>query len=130
MIIGDTWQWTPFVFIVLLAALESLDQEVREAALVDGASRWQSFRHITMPAILPVTTTIVLIRLIEGFKIIDMPNILLGGGPGHGHPVDDAPGLHRLEHAQPRAVGGDRLPAADPRHGRRDGLRQLRRAAG
>ena len=82
MIIGDTWQWTPFVFIVLLAALESLDQEVREAALVDGASRWQSFRHITLPAILPVTTTIVLIRIIEGFKIIDMPNILLGGGPG------------------------------------------------
>jgi multiple sugar transport system permease protein len=82
VIIGDTWQWTPFVFIVLLAALEGLDQEVREAALVDGASRWQSFRHITVPAILPVTTTIVLIRLIEGFKIIDMPNILLGGGPG------------------------------------------------
>ena len=82
VIIGDTWQWTPFVFIVLLAALESLDQEVREAALVDGASRWQSFRSITLPAILPVTTTIILIRLIEGFKIIDMPNILLGGGPG------------------------------------------------
>ena len=82
VIIGDTWQWTPFVFIVLLAALESLDQEVREAALVDGASRWQSFRHITMPALLPVTTTIILIRIIEGFKIIDMPNILLGGGPG------------------------------------------------
>ena len=82
VIIGDTWQWTPFVFIVLLAALESLDQEVREAALVDGASRWQAFRNITLPAILPVTTTIILIRLIEGFKIIDMPNILLGGGPG------------------------------------------------
>ena len=82
VIIGDTWQWTPFVFIVLLAALEGLDQEVREAALVDGASRWQSFVHITLPAILPVTTTIVLIRMIEGFKIIDMPNILLGGGPG------------------------------------------------
>src|SRR5207247_10245032 len=83
-IICDTWQWTPFVFIVLLAALESLDQEVREAALVDGAGRWQAFRHITLPAILPVTTTIVLIRLIEGFKIIDMPNILLGGGHGTG----------------------------------------------
>jgi multiple sugar transport system permease protein len=82
VLIGDTWQWTPFVFIVLLAALESLDQEVREAALVDGASRWQSFVHITLPAILPVSTTVVLIRMIEGFKIIDMPNILLGGGPG------------------------------------------------
>jgi len=82
VLIGDTWQWTPFVFIVLLAALESLDQEVREAALVDGASRWQSFVNITLPAILPVSTTIVLIRMIEGFKIVDMPNILLGGGPG------------------------------------------------
>lgn len=82
VIIGDTWQWTPFVFIVLLAAIESLDLEVHEAALVDGANRRQSFAHITLPALLPVMTTIVLIRLIEGFKIIDMPNILLGGGPG------------------------------------------------
>src|SRR5678816_331124 len=57
-------------------------RDSREAALVDGAGRWQSFRHITMPAILPVTTTIILIRMIEGFKIIDMPNTLLGGGPG------------------------------------------------
>ncbi len=55
---------------------------MREAALVDGASRFRSFIHITLPAILPVSTTIVLIRMIEGFKIIDMPNILTGGGPG------------------------------------------------
>jgi multiple sugar transport system permease protein len=82
VLIGDAWQWTPFMFIVLLAALEALDQEVLEAALVDGASRWQSFVHITIPAILPVTTTIILIRIIESFKIIDMPNILTGGGPG------------------------------------------------
>lgn len=82
ILIGDAWQWTPFVFIVLLAALEGLDQEVREAALVDGASRFRSFIHITLPAVLPVTTTIILIRLIEGFKIVDMPNILTGGGPG------------------------------------------------
>jgi multiple sugar transport system permease protein len=82
VIIGDAWQWTPFVFIVLLAALEGLDHEVREAAFVDGASHWQTFRHITIPAILPVGTTIILIRLIEGFKIVDMPNILTGGGPG------------------------------------------------
>jgi multiple sugar transport system permease protein len=82
VIIGDAWQWAPFVFIVLLAALEGQDQEVGEAAFVDGASRWQTFRHITLPAILPVSTTIVLIRMIEGFKIVDMPNILTGGGPG------------------------------------------------
>jgi multiple sugar transport system permease protein len=82
VIIGDAWQWTPFVFIVLLAALEGQDQEVAEAAFVDGASRWQTFLHITLPAILPVSTTIVLIRMIEGFKIVDMPYILTGGGPG------------------------------------------------
>jgi multiple sugar transport system permease protein len=70
------------MFIVLLAALEGQDQEVQEASLVDGASRWQTFRHISFPAIVPVSTTIVLIRMIESFKIIDMPNILTGGGPG------------------------------------------------
>jgi multiple sugar transport system permease protein len=82
VIIGDSWQWIPFMFIVLLAALEARDQEVLEASWVDGASRFATFRQITLPAILPVSTTLVLIRLIESFKIIDMPNILLGGGPG------------------------------------------------
>jgi len=82
VMIGDIWQWTPFMFIVLLAALEGLDVEVTEAALVDGASRSQVFRYTTLPALLPVSTTIVLIRMIEGFKIIDLPNILTNGGPG------------------------------------------------
>ena len=130
MIIGDTWQWTPFVFIVLLAALEGLDQEVHEAALVDGASRWQSFRHITMPALLPVTTTIVLIRLIEGFKIIDMPNILLGGGPGTATQSMTLQAYIDWNTLNLGRIGGGRLPAADPRHGRRDGLRELRPAPG
>jgi multiple sugar transport system permease protein len=82
VMIGDIWQWTPFLFIVLLAALEGQDQEVLEAAHVDGASRWQAFRHITVPAILPVSTTVILIRMIEAFKIVDLPNILTNGGPG------------------------------------------------
>jgi multiple sugar transport system permease protein len=82
VMIGDIWQWTPFMFIVLLAALEGQDQEVLEAAHVDGASRWQAFRHITFSAILPVSTTVVLIRMIEAFKIVDLPNILTNGGPG------------------------------------------------
>jgi multiple sugar transport system permease protein len=82
VLIGDIWQWTPFMFIVLLAALEGQDTEVTEAALVDGANRRQVFTHITLPALLPVTTTILLIRMIEGFKIIDLPNILTNGGPG------------------------------------------------
>lgn len=82
VLIGDVWQWTPFAFIVLLAALQSVPQEQVEAAAVDGASRWQVFRHITFPYLLPASATLVLIRLIEGFKIVDLPNILTNGGPG------------------------------------------------
>ncbi len=82
VMLGDAWQWTPFMFIVLLAALESQDVETVEAAMVDGANRWQTFRHVTLPGILPVCTTVILIRLIEAFKIIDLPNVLTNGGPG------------------------------------------------
>ncbi|MCS6773195.1 MAG: sugar ABC transporter permease [Anaerolineae bacterium] len=82
VMIGDLWQWTPFMFIVLLAALEGQEVEPVEAAIVDGANSWQIFRHITLPAILPVSATLILIRIIEAFKIIDLPNILTNGGPG------------------------------------------------
>ena len=82
VMIGDIWQWTPFMFIVLLAALEGQSVELIEAALVDGANRWQTFWHITLPQILPVSTTLILIRMIEAFKIIDLPNVLTNGGPG------------------------------------------------
>jgi multiple sugar transport system permease protein len=82
VMIGDVWQWTPFIFIVLLAAIETLPHELTEAAVVDGANRWQVFWRITFPLILPATTTVVLIRIIEGFKIVDLPNVLTNGGPG------------------------------------------------
>jgi multiple sugar transport system permease protein len=82
VMIGDIWQWTPFMFIVLLAAMEGQSVELIEAALVDGASRWQTFWHVTLPQILPVSTTLILIRMIEAFKIIDLPNVLTNGGPG------------------------------------------------
>jgi multiple sugar transport system permease protein len=82
VIIGDVWQWTPFMFIVLLAGLEGLPLEPVEAAVVDGANRFQLLRYITWPALLPVSTTLILIRLIEAFKIVDLPNVLTNGGPG------------------------------------------------
>jgi len=82
VMIGDIWQWTPFIFIVLLASIETLPHELVEAAVVDGANRWQVFWRITFPLILPATSTIVLIRLIEGFKIVDLSNVLTNGGPG------------------------------------------------
>jgi multiple sugar transport system permease protein len=82
VMIGDAWQWIPFMFVVLLVAIESQPQDQREAALVDGASRWQVFRYVTWPAIIPVSVTVVIIRVIEAFKIIDLPNVLTNGGPG------------------------------------------------
>jgi multiple sugar transport system permease protein len=82
VMLGDTWQWTPFMFIVLLAAIENQPREQVEAAHLDGASAFQIFRDITWPAIAPIAATVVLIRLIEAFKIIDIPNVLTAGGPG------------------------------------------------
>lgn len=82
IMLGDIWQWTPFMFIVLLAALEGQSVEQAEAAKVDGANGWQTFWYITLPQILPVSTTLILIRMIESFKIVDLPNVLTNGGPG------------------------------------------------
>ncbi len=82
VLVGDTWQWTPFMFIVLLAAIENQPRDQLEAARLDGASGVQIFRDITWPAIAPIAATVVLIRLIEAFKIIDIPNVLTAGGPG------------------------------------------------
>jgi multiple sugar transport system permease protein len=82
VLLGETWQWTPFMFIVLLAAIENQPRDQLEAARMDGAGPLQIFRDITWPSIAPVAATIVLIRLIEAFKIIDLPNVLTNGGPG------------------------------------------------
>jgi len=82
VIVGDTWQWTPFIFIVMLAAVENQPRDQVEAARIDGAGGWQIFRDITWPAIAPIAATVILIRLIEAFKIVDLPNVLTAGGPG------------------------------------------------
>ena len=82
VMVSDAWQWIPFIFIVMLAAIEGQSKEQLEAASIDGASFWQRFRDITWPEIAPVAATVVLIRMIEAFKIIDLPNVLTNGGPG------------------------------------------------
>ncbi|MEM6616830.1 MAG: sugar ABC transporter permease [Pseudomonadota bacterium] len=82
MITSDSWQWIPFIFICMLAAFENIPRDHVEAAQVDGASSFQIFREITWPQILPVAVTVLLIRMIEAFKIVDLPNIMTGGGPG------------------------------------------------
>ena len=82
MMICDSWQWIPFIFICMLAALENVPRDHIEAAEVDGASGIQIFREIIWPQIIPVAVTVLLIRAIEAFKIVDLPNIMTGGGPG------------------------------------------------
>ena len=80
--LGDSWQWIPFIFIVMLAAFESQPRDEIEAAELDGASSLQIFRDITWPSVAPIAATVVLIRMIEAFKIVDLPNVLTNGGPG------------------------------------------------
>jgi multiple sugar transport system permease protein len=82
VVLGDSWQWIPFIFICMLAALENVPKDHVEAAQVDGASSFQIFREITWPQVVPVAATVILIRMIEAFKIVDLPNIMTSGGPG------------------------------------------------
>jgi multiple sugar transport system permease protein len=83
LILVDTWEWVPFMIIVLLAGLQSLPPEVFEAAAVDGASGFQTFRRITFPMLLPTTVTVTLIRGLEAFKLFDIVAVMTGGGPGN-----------------------------------------------
>jgi len=78
----DIWQWTPFCFLVTLAGLQSLSEEVYEAAVLDTSSGWQMFRKITFPMLAPVLFTVVILRVVETFKLLDIPFSLTSGGPG------------------------------------------------
>jgi multiple sugar transport system permease protein len=82
ILLMDTWQWTPFVTIVLLAGLASIPKQVYEAAAVDGSSERETLWRITMPLLRPVFTLVILLRIIFIFKIFDPVQILTGGGPG------------------------------------------------
>jgi multiple sugar transport system permease protein len=82
VLVLDVWQWTPFVFIVILAAMQSISDELYEAGRLDTSAAWQLFRHITLPLISPALGTVALLRLVETFKILDIPLSMTGGGPG------------------------------------------------
>ncbi|BER91305.1 carbohydrate ABC transporter permease [Atrimonas thermophila] len=82
VIMVDVWQWTPFAFIILLAGLQSLPDEVYEAAVLDTSSGWDIFRYITFPMISPVLGTVIMLRLVDAFKVFDIPFALTNGGPG------------------------------------------------
>jgi multiple sugar transport system permease protein len=78
----DTWEMTPFIILVLLAGLSALPGDLYEAARIDGASRWQEFRYITLPLLLPILLLVTLIRFMDSFRTFDTVYILTGGGPG------------------------------------------------
>lgn len=82
VLVAEVWQWTPFMFLILLAALSNVDKEQLEAAQIDGASWWMSFRKIVLPAIMPVMFIAVLIRALDLFRVFDVIWTMTQGGPG------------------------------------------------
>lgn len=78
----DVWQWTPFVFLVLLAGLQAIPQEPYEAALIDGSNKWQTFRHVTLPLLKPAILIVLLLRTMDLLRVFDQIFILTEGGPG------------------------------------------------
>ena len=82
IIIADVWQWTPFIFILALAALQSLPRSAMEAARIDGANGWQLIWHVKIPLMMPVLIVTALLRLIDAFKVLEVILVLTNGGPG------------------------------------------------
>lgn len=82
IIIAEVWQWTPFMFLLLLAALANVDKSQLEAAAIDGAGYWRIFVKIVLPAIWPVMAIAILIRGLDLFRLFDVVWALTRGGPG------------------------------------------------
>jgi multiple sugar transport system permease protein len=82
VVLIDVWQWTPFVFLVLYSGLSSIPREPLEAAMIDGARGFKLIRYIVMPLLKPLILVILLIRVIDSYKVFDTIYIATGGGPG------------------------------------------------
>ncbi len=83
LVLVDTWQWTPFITLIALAGLSALPQEPFEAALIDGASGWQTFWNVTLPLLRPTIMVAVLFRTIDALKTFDIIYVMTQGGPGN-----------------------------------------------
>ncbi len=81
-IITDVWEWTPLVFIIALAGLQGLPQDVTEASADDGAGWWSTLRYITLPLMAPILWLILLLRAVDAFKVFDLAVAMTSGGPG------------------------------------------------
>ncbi len=82
VIVADIWQWTPFIFILSLAALQSLPRSALEAARIDGATGLQQILYIKLPLMMPVLIVTGLLRLIDAFKVLEVILVMTEGGPG------------------------------------------------
>ncbi|MCA0342015.1 MAG: sugar ABC transporter permease [Proteobacteria bacterium] len=82
IVIAETWEWFPFTLLLLLAALQMIPDEPIEAAIIDGAGRWQIFRYVVLPYIFPTLIVAALFRLIDSLKAFPLIYVLTGGGPG------------------------------------------------
>ncbi|MGI9149659.1 MAG: carbohydrate ABC transporter permease [Chloroflexota bacterium] len=78
----DTWQWTPLIMLIVLAGLAQLPHEPYEAAMIDGATKWQMLWLITLPLVRPTIVTAMLFRLIDSLKTFDIIFVMTQGGPG------------------------------------------------
>lgn len=82
VILVDIWHWAPFCFLLFLAGLEALPEDVYEASSLDGAGFWQDLRYITLPLMLPTIIVTFAFRLVLAFKVFDEVYLLTSGGPG------------------------------------------------
>jgi len=82
IVMADAWQWTPFMFVILLAGLSSISSELYEAADIDGAKPRQSFFFVTLPLLAPIILVAVTFRFIDAAKLFDIIYTLTRGGPG------------------------------------------------
>jgi multiple sugar transport system permease protein len=82
VILVDVWQWTPFCFLVFLAALQGVPGELYEAARVDGANFLDMLKEVMLPLLTPTIVIVLLLRFAEALKLFDIPFALTGGGPG------------------------------------------------
>lgn len=82
LILIDVWEWTPMVMLMVLAGMVSIPRDPYESAVVDGATPWQRFRHITLPLAGPTILVAMLLRLIDAIKTFDIIYATTKGGPG------------------------------------------------
>jgi multiple sugar transport system permease protein len=82
IVVADVWQWTPFMFVILLAGLAAIPPHIYEAAELDGVGALQTFRYVTLPQLAPVMLLAITLRLLDAVKLFDVIFMLTGGGPG------------------------------------------------